>query len=233
MGVSMKERQEETRVVFAEEGEVFDIELKEDIMRRNDELAKENRRFLDEHGVRGIDVMGAIGSGKTALIEALADRLKGKCRIAMIAGDVTTTIDADRIRRHGVKSIQVNTGRECHLDANLIHKALERLNLEDVDVLFIENVGNLICPAEFRLGAHMRMVVVSVTEGEYMVLKHPLIFMSSDVAVINKIDLAEVMGVDPEKLAKEAKEINPKLKVVKASMKTGEGIEDVIEALGL
>jgi len=229
----MKERQGETRVVVAEEGEVFDIELEEDIMRRNDDLAKENRQFLDEHGVRGIDVMGAIGSGKTALIEALADRLKGKYRIAMIAGDVTTTIDADRIRRHGVKSIQVNTGRECHLDANLIHKALEQLNLEDIDVLFIENVGNLICPAEFRLGAHMRAVVVSVTEGEYMVIKHPLIFMSSDVAVINKIDLAEVMGVDPEKLAKEAKEINPKLKVVKASMKTGEGIEDVIEALGL
>jgi len=229
----MKERREGTTVVVAEEGEVFDIELEEDIMRRNDELAKENRRFLDEHGVRGIDVMGAIGSGKTALIEALADRLKGKYRIAMIAGDVTTTIDADRIRRHGVKSIQVNTGRECHLDANLIHKALERLNLEGVDVLFIENVGNLICPAEFRLGAHMRVVVVSVTEGEYMVIKHPLIFMSSDVAVINKIDLAEAMEVDPDKLAEEAEKINPKLKVVKASMKTGEGIEDVIEALGL
>lgn len=229
----MKEKREGTNVVVAEEGEVFDIELEEDIMRRNDELAKENRRFLDEHGVRGIDVMGAIGSGKTALIERLADRLKGKYRIAMIAGDVTTTIDADRIRRHGVKSIQVNTGRECHLDANLIHKALERLNLEDVDILFIENVGNLICPAEFRLGAHMRIVVVSVTEGEYMVIKHPLIFMSSDVTVINKIDLAEAMEVDPDKLVEEAKEINPKLKVVKASMKTEEGIEDVIEALGL
>lgn len=228
----MKE-EEKTKVITAGEGEVFDIELEEDIMRRNDELALENRRFLDEHGVKGIDVMGAIGSGKTALIEALADRLKGKYRIAMIAGDVTTTIDADRIQRHGIRSIQVNTGKECHLDANLIRKALKQLNLEGIDVLFIENVGNLICPADFRLGAHTRMVVVSVTEGEYMIVKHPLIFLSSDVAVINKIDLAEAMEVNSEKLAKEAKGINPKLKVVKASMKTGEGIEDVIEALGL
>lgn len=228
----MKE-EDKTKVITIEEGEVFDIELEEDIMRRNDELALQNRHFLDERGIRGIDVMGAVGSGKTALIEALADRLKGKYHIAMIAGDVTTTIDADRIRRHGIRSIQVNTGRECHLDANLIHKALKELNLEGIDLLFVENVGNLICPAGFRLGAHLRMVVVSVTEGEYMVVKHPLIFLSSDVAVINKIDLAEAMEVNPEKLAQEAKEINPKLEVVKASMKTGKGVEDVIEALGL
>lgn len=224
---------EDVKVVVAGEGEVFDIELEEDIMRRNDELAEENRRVLDGHGVKGIDVMGAIGSGKTALIEALAEGLKGKYRVAMIAGDVTTTIDADRVRRHGVKSVQVNTGRECHLDANLISKALKQLDLDNTDVLFIENVGNLICPADFKLGAHMRVVVVSVTEGEYMVVKHPLIFASSDVAVINKIDLAEAMGVNPDKLAQEAKEINPRIRAVKTSMKTGEGIGEVIEALGL
>lgn len=226
-------REKEPQVIVAEEGEVFDIELEEDIMKRNDELAEENKRILDEHGVRGIDVMGAIGSGKTALIEALADRLKGKHRIAMIAGDVTTTIDADRIQRHGIDSVQVNTGRECHLDANLISKALKRLDLDKTDVLFTENVGNLICPAEFKLGLDTRVVVVSVTEGEYMVIKHPLIFLSSDIAVINKIDLAEVMEVDPEKLVEEAKKINPKIRVVKTSIKTGEGIEEVIEALEL
>lgn len=224
---------EDVKVVVAGEGEVFDIELEEDIMRRNDELAEENRRVLDRHGVKGIDVMGAIGSGKTALIEALAEGLKGKYRVAMIAGDVTTTIDADRVRRHGVKSVQVNTGRECHLDANLISKALKQLDLDNTDVLFIENVGNLICPADFKLGAHMRVVVVSVTEGEYMVVKHPLIFASSDVAVINKIDLAEAMGVNPDKLAQEAKEIKPRIRAVKTSMKTGEGTGEVIEALGL
>jgi len=223
----------DVKVVVAGEGEVFDIELEEDIMKRNDELAEENRLVLDEHGVKGIDVMGAVGSGKTALIEALAERLKGKRRVAMIAGDVTTTIDADRVRRHGVKSVQVNTGRECHLDANLISKALKQLDLENTDVLFIENVGNLICPADFKLGAHMRVVVVSVTEGKYMVVKHPLIFASSNVAVINKIDLAEAMGVNPDKLAKDAKEINPKIRTVKTSMKTGEGTGEVIKALGL
>ncbi len=229
----MKAKGKDPRIIVAEEGEILDIELEEDLLKKNDELARENRRLLDEHGVEAIDIMGAIGSGKTSLIEALADRLKGRYRLAMVAGDVTTTVDADRVERHGVLSVQVNTGRECHLDANLIQKALKQLNLGAVDLLFIENVGNLICPAEFKLGAHRRVVVVSVTEGEYMVIKHPFIFLGSDVAVINKIDLAEAMGVDPDKLAEQAKEINPKLKVVKASMKTGEGTADLIKALEL
>jgi len=229
----MKAKGKDPRIIVAEEGEILDIELEENLMKKNDELARENRRTLDEHGVKAIDIMGAIGSGKTSLIEALADRLKSRYRLAMIAGDVTTTVDADRVGRHGVLSVQVNTGRECHLDANLIKKALKQLNLDAVDVLFIENVGNLICPAEFKLGAHLRIVVVSVTEGEYMVIKHPLIFLGSDVAVINKIDLTEAMGVDPNKLAEQAKEINPKLKVVKANMKTGEGTTELIKALEL
>ncbi len=227
----MKEDNKE--VVEAEEGEVFDIELEEDILKRNQELAEENRRVLNEHGTKAIDVMGSIGSGKTSLIEALVDRLKGRYRIAMIAGDVTTTIDADRIERHGVISVQVNTGKECHLDANLVKKALAKLDLEGLDLLFIENVGNLICPAEFDLGSHMRLVVVSVTEGEYMVLKHPYIFMVSDVAVINKIDLAKAMNVDPDKLMKDARDINPKIKTVKTCLKTGEGVDEVVRALEL
>jgi len=220
-------------VVEADEGEVFDIELEEDILKRNSKLAEENRRLLDEHGILAIDVMGAIGSGKTALIEALAERLKDRYKIAMIAGDVTTTIDSMRVKRHGVESIQVNTGKECHLDANLINKSLKKLDLNSIDLLFIENVGNLICPAEFDLGAHKRVVVVSVTEGEYMVIKHPYIFLASDVAVINKIDLAEAMGVDPDKLRRDAENLKPGIKVVKVSVKQGSGIEEVIRALEL
>jgi len=127
----------------------------------------------------------------------------------------------------------VNTGRECHLDANLVRKALERLDLNNVDVLFIENVGNLICPTDFKLGAHKRVVVISVTEGEYTVSKHPQIFAISDVMVINKIELAEVMKVDPDRLAEIAQKINPKIRVVKTSLKMGTGIDDVIEALNL
>lgn len=225
--------EENPDIIVAEEEEILDIEVQEDFIRRNDELADQNRETLDRHGIRAIDILGAIGSGKTALIEALAERLKGRHRIAMIAGDVTTTIDADRVRRHGVESIQVNTGRECHLDANLIHRALERLDLGSVDILFIENVGNLICPADFKLGAHTRVVVISVTEGEYTVAKHPLIFTASDIAVINKIDLAEVMGVDPDRLAVVARTVKPRIRVVKTSMKTGVGVDRVVEALGL
>ena len=229
----MQEKDVDVEVVKAEEGEIFDIELEEDILKRNSKLAEENRSLLDRYGVTAIDVMGAIGSGKTALIEALAERLKSRYKIAMIAGDVTTTIDSMRVRRHGVETVQVNTGKECHLDANLINKALRKLDLNTIDLLFIENVGNLICPAEFDLGAHKRIVVVSVTEGEHMVVKHPYIFLASDVAVINKIDLAEAMGVDPDKLCRDAEKIKPGIKVVKVSVKQGSGIEEVIKALDL
>jgi len=229
----LQKKDVDVEVVKAEEGEIFDIELEEDILKRNSKLAEENRSLLDRYGVTAIDVMGAIGSGKTALIEALAERLKSRYKIAMIAGDVTTTIDSMRVRRHGVETVQVNTGKECHLDANLINKALRKLDLNTIDLLFIENVGNLICPAEFDLGAHKRIVVVSVTEGEHMVVKHPYIFLASDIAVINKIDLAEAMGVDPDKLCRDAEKIKPGIKVVKVSVKRGSGIEEVIKALDL
>ena len=229
----MQKKDVDVEVVKAEEGEIFDIELEEDILKRNSKLAEENRSLLDRYGVTAIDVMGAIGSGKTALIEALAERLKSRYKIAMIAGDVTTTIDSMRVKRHGVETVQVNTGKECHLDANLINKALRKLDLNTIDLLFIENVGNLICPAEFDLGAHKRIVVVSVTEGEHMVVKHPYIFLASDIAVINKIDLAEAMGVDPDKLCRDAEKIKPGIKVVKVSVKQGSGIEEVIKALDL
>jgi len=159
--------------------------------------------------------------------------LKGRYRIAYIAGDLTTTIDADAIARHGVPVVQINTGRECHLDANLVAKALKRLDLAELDLLFIENVGNLICPAEFPLGAHKRVVVVSVAEGPYVVVKHPYIFMEADVAVVNKVDLAAAMGVDVGKLEVDIKTVNPAITVVRTSCRTGEGIQGVIEALGL
>jgi len=219
--------------IIAEEGEVFDIELEEDILKRNREIADSNRKLLDEKGITAIDVMGSIGSGKTAILESLSEALRGRYRIAVIAGDVTTSIDAERIHKRGVASVQINTGKECHLDANLVAKALRALDLGALDLIFIENVGNLICPAEFELGAHMRIVVVSVTEGEYMVTKHPFIFMASQVAVINKIDMARYMGVDPNGLEREAKRINPKIAVVKMSAKTGEGVKELIKALGL
>jgi len=223
----------EEEVVLPDEDLILDIELEEDLLKRNRELAEENRRRLSGAGVRTIDIMGAIGSGKTSLIEKVANALKDKYRIGMIAGDVTTSIDAERVRKYGIRSIQVNTGKECHLDANLVRKALNKLDLSQIDLLLIENVGNLICPIEFDLGADTRIVVVSVTEGEYMVLKHPMIFQGCELLVINKIDLAEAMGVDPNKLADQAREINPAIKVVKTCLRKGEGIDEVVEALNL
>ena len=219
------------KIIEAAEGEVFDIELEEDLLRKNRELAEGNRKLLDEHGVFSVDVMGSVGSGKTTLIGQIVRRLKGKRRIAALAGDLTTTIDADRIQAHGATVIEVNTGKECHLDANLVKKGMAELDLDEIDVLIIENVGNLICPGEFPLGAHKRMVIISVTEGPYMVLKHPYIFMDADVGAINKTDLSEAMNVDPAKLEKDAHRVKPSLKVVRTNGLTGEGVDEIIEAL--
>ncbi|MEM2913785.1 MAG: hydrogenase nickel incorporation protein HypB [Candidatus Bathyarchaeia archaeon] len=220
-------------IIKAEEGEIFDIELEEDFLEKNRKIAEKNRSLLKKYGIVAIDVMGSIGSGKTSLIEKLIEMLKTKNRIAVINGDLTTSIDAETIKRHGVKVIQINTGKECHLDANLVRKALEKLSIRDVNVLFIENVGNLICPADFPLGADKRIVVISVTEGPYMVVKHPFIFAEANIVVINKIDLAKDMKVDVEKLKMDVKSINPNAKVVKTNCRTGEGISEVIKALNL
>lgn len=220
-------------VVKAEEGEIYDVELSEDLLEANQRLADENKHLLHENGAKAIDIMGAIGSGKTSLIEKLVQLLKTRYDIAVFKGDLTTTIDAELIARHGVETVAINTGKECHLDANLVKKALQRLNLKKINLLLIENVGNLICPAEFPLGSDKRLVVVSVTEGPYMIIKHPFIFMDADVVAINKTDLAKAMDVDVRKLEKDVKTINPKAKVVATNARTGEGIEAIAKALGL
>ena len=220
-------------VVKAEEGETYDIELEADLLKANEELAMKNRELLEKHGVLTIDVMGSIGSGKTTLIEKLVQALRKEHRIAVFKGDLTTTIDAELIGRHGVEVVPINTGKECHLDANLVKKALKKINLEGIDLLFIENVGNLICPADFPLGSEKRVVMVSVTEGPYMVVKHPFIFMGADVAVINKKDLARTMGVDIENLRADVRNINPEVKVVATNSRSGKGVQEVIDALRL
>jgi hydrogenase nickel incorporation protein HypB len=220
-------------VITSSEGEVFDVELELDILKENRRLALENKNKLDSNAIHAIDVMGSVGSGKTSLIKAMISRLKERFRIAVIEGDVTTTIDSDLIASEGVPTVQVNTGKECHLDANLIRKALDRMPLESLDLIFIENVGNLICPAEFPLGSDKRLVVVSVTEGPYMIVKHPMMFLGANVVAINKIDLAMAMDVDPEKLSSDVSRLNPKAATVHTSCKKGIGIEGVIRTLGL
>ncbi len=216
-------------------GEEVTLEIEQgmDILEVNKKLAKKNMELLQKHNVKAIDIMGSIGAGKTSLIEKLVQKLKQKYRIAVFKGDLTTTIDAERIGRHGVQVLTINTGRECHLDANVVARAVERISLEDIDLLLIENVGNLICPAEFPLGTEKRVVVVSVTEGPYMVIKHPFTFMNADVMVINKNDLAETMKIDTKQLEKQVKEIKPDVKVTITNALSGEGVEELIKALEL
>jgi len=219
--------------IKAKEGEIFDIELEEDLLKRNEELAEKNKHLLNKNKVMSIDVMGSVGSGKTSLIKNLIIRLKNKRQLSVIAGDLTTTIDAERIKEEKVEVVQVNTGKECHLDANLIARALKEFDLEKMDILFIENVGNLICPAEFPLGSHKRIVVVSLTEGPWMITKHPYIFREADLVVINKIDLAQAMNVSVESITKDVHQLRPELRTIPTNCLTGEGIEEIIRFLSL
>lgn len=212
--------------------EIFDIELEKDLLAKNRTLARENRKIFEKFNIFAIDIMGSIGSGKTSLIKAILRKLQMGDQVAVMAGDLTTTIDAERIREEGARVIQINTGKECHLDAHLVHLAIQKMNLRGVKILLIENVGNLICPVEFPLGAHKRLVMTSVTEGPYMIVKHPYIFREADVIVLNKIDLARAMKVNPSRLEKDAKKINPKAPFIKTNALTGMGISKVIQLLG-
>jgi len=210
-----------------------DIVIDVDLSKRTSELADENLALLEQHGVQAIDVLGSVGSGKTTLIKELVRRLKDRYCIAVIAGDITTRIDADRIEAEGVPVLQIQTGGACHLDGKIVRRGIDRLNLDEIDLLIIENVGNLICPATFPVGAHKRLLLLSVTEGPYMALKHPIMVRQADVAVINKVDLADAMEVDVEKLAGDIRSVHPQIEVVSTVARAGEGIGDVIDALGL
>jgi hydrogenase nickel incorporation protein HypB len=221
------------KIIRPDEGEIFDIELDEDLLRKNRELAEQNRKLLDSHKILAIDIMGSVGSGKTSLVVQLVKHLKGKYKIAALAGDTATTIDAEQIKSAGAEVLEINTGKECHLDANLVKKALGELNLKKINLLFIENVGNIICPADFPLGSHKRIVVLSLTEGPYVVLKHPFSFMDADVVAINKIDLSRATGIAPVEFEKQLHELKPSLKTVRTNCATGEGIAEVAKALGL
>ncbi len=212
---------------------ITEIGMELDVLGENKRLAEENHALLRESNVRSIDVMGSIGAGKTALVIKIAERLAGKgVKVAAIAGDVTGDDDFARLKDAGVKAVNCNTGHECHLDAHLVDHAIEHLDLDEVDVLFIENVGNLVCPSDFPLGTDLRLVLISVTEGDDMVRKHPDIFHAADVAAINKVDLAGYMEVDVQRIADDYRRITGK-ELHAVSVKTGEGIDGLIAALGI
>lgn len=208
---------------------IAEVEIQNDILIANKKLAKRNQRLLDKEGVFAIDFLGAVGSGKTTLIEKLIEKMDYS--IGVIAGDIISKFDTERVKRYKIPVVGLNTGKECHLDAHLVEHGLEDLPLDKIDLLFIENVGNLICPVDFDLGSHMRIVIISATEGDDTVQKHPLIFKEADLVIINKVDLADAVGADIDKMVEDVSKINPHVKVIKTSLKNDEGIEDVIEAI--
>ncbi len=216
-----------------EEGLSKIIVLNEDLIENNERLAAKNKKTFSTYNIRSFDIVGAIGAGKTALLESISERISKEKRVLVINGDVATRIDADRIEKHGVKTIQINTGRECALNSYHISQVIKNHDLSNYDVVFIENVGNLICPSDFILGTDKRIVVVSITEGEWVIEKHPMLFKMSNIAVINKIDLLDVLDVNINKMVNDAKEINPNLKIIKTSTITGENIQELIQLLKL
>jgi hydrogenase nickel incorporation protein HypB len=219
------------QTIEASPDEIYDIELEHSLLEANAKLAKENRSLLDRYGVAAFDVMGAIGSGKTTLIGRLVGRLKDRFGVAVLNGDATTSTDADAIAGQNVPVVQIATVNGCHLDANLVGKALRKIDLSKLKLIFIENIGNLICPAEFPLGSKARVVVVSVTEGQYMVRKHPHMFLGADLVVVNKVDLADVMEVSVDDLAADVHKLKPDIRVIPTSCKNGLGLDELTTSL--
>ena len=215
-----------------EQGSV-EIQIDEDIQARQEELAERNRQWLRERGIRAFDIAGSVGAGKTSLIAGMVERLSGRRAVGVIAGDVATTYDAERVTGRGARQVlQINTGGMCHLDAKVVHQALQKLQ-DGLDVLFVENVGNLICPSYFPLGVEARIVVVSASEGSHVIEKHPAMFRSADLVVLNKIDIAEAVHMDLSQPIADLEALRPGLRVVKTNCLTGEGVEDVIRELKL
>lgn len=201
------------------------------ILEANDRIAAENRKLFHETGVYVINLMSAPGAGKTSCIERTIKELSSKLKIGVIEGDIAGTDDAKRIAKLGIPVVQINTGGACHLDANMINEVLVDLPLKTLDLLIIENVGNLVCPAEFRVGENMKVMLLSIAEGDDKPLKYPLMFQESSALILNKIDLLPYTNASIEKIKKNSLSLNPKLKIFEVSCKTGEGINKWVEWL--
>ncbi len=210
--------------------------VQENVLDANDTLARANRVLFDRAGTYTINMMSSPGAGKTALLERTLERLRGGLRLGVLEGDVQTTLDADRLARFHIPLVQVNTdpgfGGECHLDANMVRSGLGELPLDDIDILIIENVGNLVCPAEFRVGEDVRVMVYSVTEGEEKPLKYPLMFRSADLVLVNKVDLLEHLDFDLEQFLGNLDAVNPGIRSILTSARTGQGVDEWCDWLG-
>jgi len=201
------------------------------ILEANDQIAAENRRRLSASGVFCVNLVGSPGAGKTTLLEALLAKLEGRARPAVIEGDIAGSVDAERIERLGVPVVQINTQGACHLDAGMIREALDGFDLDAVDLLFVENVGNLVCTAGFDLGEHLRVVVLSTTEGDDKLVKYPAIFQGSAALVVTKCDLAAHTNFDPARVTADMKRLVPEGEVYQVAALKGEGIAAVADWL--
>ncbi len=200
------------------------------LLSENDRIAAHNREHLSRHGIVAINLMSSPGSGKTALLERTIDELAGRWRIAVIEGDLETENDAERIRAKGVEAVQITTGTACHLDAHLIHDALHRLDLSQLDLLFIENVGNLVCPASFDLGQHSNVTLLSVTEGDDKPAKYPVIFRAADAVILSKCDLLpHIEEFSPERARHAVQQLAIAPPIIQLSAKTGEGFDNWLD----
>ena len=203
----------------------MEIKVLQDIMGANEAIARRNRERLDRQDILAVNIMSSPGAGKTSLILQTINGLKQKARIGVIEGDVASSVDADRVHKEEVPVVQINTAGGCHLDANMIENALNSLPLEDIDLLLIENVGNLICPAGFALGEQKKAMLLSMPEGDDKPYKYPSMFIEADVVLVNKIDLSPHLDFNIESFCKVVTGLNPKVKIFQVSCKTGEGLE--------
>jgi hydrogenase nickel incorporation protein HypB len=225
----------ENTLVVSDDSAKRVVDVKKSLLDENERVAEVNRKHFDEKGVLAINLISSPGSGKTTLLERTIEALKDEFKIGVLEGDIETERDAERVRAKGAYAVQLTTGGACHLEAPLVHKgfhALERqMDGGAPDILFIENVGNLVCPSSFYLGEHVRVVLVSVPEGPDKPAKYPKAFRTSDIFIITKADLLPHFDFDVEKVKKEALSINPKLKIFVVSAKTGEGLEEWFNCL--
>ena len=201
------------------------ITIAQNILAANDTIAQEVQQSLATHGIRTINVMSSPGAGKTTLLERTIARLRGEMAIGVIEGDIETSADAERIETAGAETVQINTRGACHLEAHMIRAALKELDVTHINLLFIENIGNLVCPSEWDLGEDLRAVVVSTTEGDDKPAKYPQMFAVSQVMIVNKLDLLPYVDYDVEKVKRQALAINPQLRIFQVSCRTGEGLD--------
>jgi hydrogenase nickel incorporation protein HypB len=208
---------------------MHDIDLKSGLLEPNEELATENREILASSGTYAVNLMSGPGAGKTSLLERLVPALAGHLSVAVIEGDIVGSADAERIARLGVPVQQINTGGACHLDARMVHHAMHHLVCDGIDVLLIENVGNLVCPAEFDLGEDDAVMLLSVAEGHDKPKKYPLMFRRADLIVVNKVDLLGFTDFDYDAAAAAARDVHPGVDILPVSCRTGEGVARVVE----